>query len=145
MFVENNGYVIAPLTTRSVNINDTSLFPEALEGLMDFVNLIGLDTRESYLTLDSGFDSRANEDRILFHELVPIIKPNLRRTKNTEKIHARLDAFNETVYKERYRVERTFAWADSYRKLSQRYEILEATHLGFRYLAYALMNLKTFV
>lgn len=145
MFVENNGYVVAPLTTRSVNINDTSLFPEALEGLMDFASLIGLDTRESHLTLDSGFDSQANEDRILFHELVPIIKPNLRGTKNTEKIHLRLDAFNETLYKERYRVERTFAWADSYRKLSQRYEILEATHTGFRYLAYAMMNLKTVV
>lgn len=112
---------------------------------MDFVSLIGLDTRESILTLDSGFDSRANEDRILFHELIPVIKPNPRGTKNTEKMYERLDAFNETLYKQRYRVERTFAWADSYRKLSQRYEILEATHAGFRYLAYAMMNLKTMV
>lgn len=143
--MENNGYVVAPLVTSPVNINDVSLLPAAVEGLVDFADLISLDVRESLLTLDSAFDSRATEDRIRFHEMVPVIKPNLRRTKNTEKIHERLDAFHETLYKERYRVERTFAWADSYRKLSQRYEILEATHIGFRYLAYAMMNLKTMV
>lgn len=143
--MEDNGYVVSPLTIGPVNINDTSLFPEAIERFMDFADLLSLDTRDSVLTLDSGFDSRANEDRILFHELIPVIKPNLRRTTNTETINRRLDAFNETLYKRRYRVERTFAWADSYRKLSQRYEILEATHLGFRYLAYAMMNLKTMV
>lgn len=136
---------MAPLVVSAVNINDTSLLPAGVEGLVDFADLIGLDVRDSVMTLDSGFDSRANDDRILFHEMIPVIKPNLRRTKNTEKVHERLSVFNETLYKERYRVERTFAWADSYRKLSQRYEILEATHLGFRYLAYAMMNLKTFV
>ena len=143
--MENNGYVIAPLVTSPVNVNDVSLLPAGVEGLMDFADLISLETRESVLTLDSGFDSRATEDRILFHEMIPVIKPNRRGTQNQDKINERLDAFNETLYKERYRVERTFAWADSYRKLSQRYEILEETHTGFRYLAYAMMNLKTMV
>lgn len=143
--MENNGYVVSPLVVSAVNVNDTSLLSAGVEGLVDFADLIGLYMRDSVMTLDSGFDSQANDDRILFHEMIPVIKPNLRRTKNTEKIHERLDAFNETLYKERYRVERTFAWADSYRKLSQRYEILESTHVGFRYLAYAMMNLKTMV
>lgn len=143
--MENNGYIIAPLVVSPVNINDVSLIPAALEGLMDFADLLSLPLRESVMTLDAGFDSQATKDRILFHELIPVIKPNRRRTQNAERIHERLDAFDETLYKERYRVERTFAWADSYRKLSQRYEILEATHTGFRYLAYAMMNLKTVV
>lgn len=143
--MKNNGYVISPLVIGPVNLNDTSLFPALLETFVDFGDLLGFDVRDTVMTLDSGFDSQANDDRISFHEMTPVIKPNLRRTTNTEKIHARLDAFNEALYKERYRVERTFAWADSYRKLSQRYEILEATHTGFRYLAYAMMNLKTFV
>lgn len=112
---------------------------------MDFADLIGMDLRESFMTLDSGFDSGANDNRIRFHDLIPIIKPNMRGTKNQDAINERLDAFDEKTYKERYRVERAFAWEDSYRKLVLRYEILEATHLGFKYLAYSLMNLKEYV
>lgn len=143
--MENNGFIVSPLVTGPVNLNDTSLFPACLERFMDFADLIGLDVRGSTLTLDSGFDSEANTDRILFHGLVPVIKPNLRRTKSEERINERLDGFDEKTYKTRFRVERTFAWEDTYRKLSQRYEILEATHDGFRYLAHAMINLRQFV
>lgn len=143
--MENNGFVIAPFVVAPVNINDTSLFPDCLEHFMDFASLIGLDTRGSALTLDSGFDSEANADRLLFHDFHPIIKPNLRGTKDEERINERLDAFDEKTYKRRFCVERTFAWEDSYRKLSQRYEILEATHNGFRFLAHAMINLRMFL
>lgn len=143
--MENQGFIVSPIVTAPVNVADTSVFPECLEGFMDFASLIGLDTRGSALTLDSGFDSEANADRVLFHDFLPVIKPNLRGTKNEERIAERLDSFDEKTYKLRFCVERTFAWEDSYRKLAQRYEILEATHTGFRYLAHAMINLREFV
>lgn len=145
MFIEQNGYAISPLVLSPVNVHDTCLLARGIEELMDFADLIGMDLRESFVTLDSGFDSEANDYRIRFHDLIPVIKPNLRATKNPDTINERLDAFQEKTYKERYRVERTFAWEDSYRKLALRYEILPETHLGFKYLAYSLMNLKTYV
>jgi len=132
--------VIAP-----VSVHDTCLLPDAIEKLMDFADLIGMDLRESLVTLDSGFDSSSNDDRLRYHELIPVIKPNLRGTKNQDMINERLDAFDEKTYKERYRVERTFAWEDHYRKLALRYEILPETHLGFKHLAFSLMNLKEYV
>jgi Circularly permutated YpsA SLOG family len=46
-------------------------------------------------------------------------------------------------YKLRHTVERGFAWEDKYRKLVIRYERLEATFKGFRYLAAALVNYRT--
>ena len=128
-----------------VNVHDTCLLTVGIEELMNFADLIGMDLHESFVTLDSGFDSEANDDRIRFYDLIPIIKPNMRGTKNQDTINERLDAFDEKTYKERYRVERTFAWEDSYRKLALRYEILLETHLGFKYLAYSLMNLKKYV
>jgi len=128
-----------------VNVHDTCLLAEGIEELMDFADLIGMDLRGSFVTLDSGFDSETNDNRIRFHDLIPVIKPNMRGTKNQDTINERLDAFQEKTYKERYRVERTFAWEDSYRKLALRYEILFETHLGFKYLAYSLMNLKEYV
>lgn len=143
--VENHGFVVAPLVVSPVNVNDTCLFPEALEGFMDFASLIGMDTEGTTVTLDAGFDSLANHDRLFFHELRPVIKPNRRRTTDEQKINERLDRFDEKTYKKRFCVERTFAWQDSYRRLSQRYEVLEETHTGFKYLAYALMNMKEYL
>lgn len=143
--MENHGFVVSPIILAPVNIADTSLFPACLESFMDLADLIGLDTRESTLTLDAGFDSHANADRIEFHSMVSCIRPNMRREKRERVIHARLDAFDEKTYTQRFPVERTFAWEDSYRKLAQRYEILEETHLGFKYLAFAMMNLKEYL
>lgn len=136
--------MIAPLVVRSINQQDTSLFPESLEKLLEQADWLGLNLNGSYLTLDAGFDSEANRVMIRWHNLIPVIKPNRRRTKDEEKLNHLYDDFNEQIYKERYKIERVFAWQDTYRKLVIRYEKLECTHLGFKYLAYALMNLRTF-
>lgn len=143
--MENQGYVVAPLVVRPVNVSDTLLLRACVEGFMDLANVLGLDTTDSTTTWDAGFDSVSNHDRLLFHGLKPVIKPNLRTQKNQEKINERLDAFKEDVYKQRFKIERTFAWEDSYRKLTVRYERLECTFLGFQYLAYSMMNLKTLI
>jgi transposase len=137
--------VVSPIILAPVNVADTSLFPACLEAFVDLADIIGLDTRDTTVTLDAGFDSHANEDRITFHSMVSCIRPNMRREKREDVINERLDAFDEKTYKTRFPVERTFAWEDSYRKLAQRYEILEETHLGFKYLAFSMMNLKEYL
>lgn len=138
------GNVIAPLVVRSVNQHDNALFPESLEKLLDNAHWLGLNLIGTYFTLDAGFDSEANRVMIRWHGLIPVIKPNRRGTKDEKKLIQRYDDFKEKIYKERYKIERTFAWQDTYRKLVIRYEKLECTHLGFKYLAYAVMNLRTF-
>lgn len=134
--------MIAPLVVKSVNRHDNALFPEALEKLLENTYWLGLSLHGSYLTLDSGFDSEANRVTIRWHNLIPVIKPNRRRTKDEEGLAERYNDFNGQIYKERYRIERTFAWQDTYRKLVIRYEKLEATHNGFKHLAYAMINLR---
>lgn len=136
--------MIAPLVVRPVNEHDTVLFPESIERLTDFAHLISLDLTGSYLTLDSGFDSDLNKWLIRSHDMIPVIKPNRRGTKDERKLETMYADFNEQVYKQRFAIERTFAWQDTYRKLVTRYEKLEATHTGFKYLAYAVMNLRAF-
>lgn len=129
---------------RPVNNHDNVLLPESLDALADFASLISLDLKGSYLTLDSGFDSDLNKWLVRTLEIIPVIKPNRRGTKDEKKIEAMYTDFNERIYKERFKIERTFAWQDTYRKLVIRYEKLEATHTGFKYLAYAVMNLRAF-
>lgn len=129
---------------RPVNEHDSVLFPDSIDRLADFASLISLDLKGSYLTLDSGFDSDYNKWLIRYHDMIPMIKPNRRGTKDEAKLEMMYADFNEQIYQQRFTIERTFAWQDTYRKLVIRYEKLEATHLGFKYLAYSLMNLRAF-
>ncbi len=137
--------VIAPLVVRPVNQHDSILLPESVDGLADFASLIGLVLQRSYLTLDSGFDSAYNKWLIRFHKMIPVIKPNRRGTRDETKIKMMYEDFNEPIYKQRFTIERTFAWQDTYRKLAVSYERLKATRLGLKYLGYSLMNLRVFV
>lgn len=143
--MDNNGLVIAPLVVRLVNRHDCILLPDSIEQLSDFASLIGMDLTSSYLTLDSGFYSEYNRWLITSHGMKPVIKPNRGRTKDEKKIGTMYEDFNEQIYQQRFKIERTFAWQDTYRKLVIRYKKLESTHLGFKYLAYAVMNLRPFI
>ena len=137
--------MIAPLVVRPINEHDTTLFPDGIDKLTDFASLIGMDLADSYFTLDSGFDSYYNKWIIKYHGMKPVIKPNRRGTKDETKLEIMYKYFNEQIYKQRFTIERIFAWQDTYRKLVTRYEKLESTHTGFKYLAYAVMNLRVFI
>jgi len=112
--------------------------------LTDFADLIGLELEGSYLNLDAGFDSDYNKDIIRLARMRPNIKVNPRGTKDQDKLQKRYDDFDDEIYKQRFTIERTFAWQDTYRKLVIRYEKLESTHNGFKYLAYSMINLRPF-
>ncbi|MFB9056788.1 IS5 family transposase, partial [Mariniflexile ostreae] len=45
-------------------------------------------------------------------------------------------------YKERYAIERTNAWMDSYRSLLNRFDTTIASWLGFNYLSFMAIFLK---
>lgn len=143
--MDNHGFVIAPLVIRPVNNHDTTLLPGSIDQLTDFASLIGLDLAGSHLTLDSGFYSDYNQRLIRCHGMIPVIKPNRGGTKDEKKTEAMYENFNERIYKQRFAIERTFAWQDTYRKLIHSYERLEATRNGLKYLGYAMINLRVFV
>lgn len=134
------------MTVMEVNIHDSMLFDDSFDSLVETADLLELDIKGSYFTLDSAFDSTLTRNEILVRGMTPVIKPNLRGLKNEERINELLDEFEsvEHIYKERVAVERCFAWEDTYRKLVIRYEKLRATHLGFKYLAYSMINFRSF-
>lgn len=144
---DNRGNILAPFIAHPVNHHDSVLFNESFFGFVDTADLLGLDISESYLTLDSGFDSEANRVTIRGQGLIPVIYPNLRGTKDQKKIEKTWEEFEpyRSIYKERYRIERVFAWEDVYRRLVIRYERLQCTHMGFKYLAYSMINLRLYI
>ena len=103
---------------------------------------MGMDLSGAALTLDSGFDSKANHEIIKAHGLTPVIYPNRRNAKTPIGIARKFRWFRKDIYKDRYKVERTFGWQDTYRKLTLSYDKLKQTRLGFRYLAYSMINFR---
>lgn len=130
------------MTVAAVNNHDSIVLPEALETFMEFTSGIGLDLKKCPITLDSGFDSQDNKDRIKKCQLVPVIYPNIRNTKKPILIARKFRWLNRKIYKERYKVERTFGWQDVYRKLALSYDRLPEIRMGFRYLAYTMVNYR---
>ena len=131
---------------KPVNEHDTKLFAESFTNLLETAHYLNLETNKPFFTLDSAFDSEDNKFIIRGAEMIPIIKFNLRGLKDRKKIERIFYEFEtmEFIYKERYKIERCFAWEDKYRKLVIRYERLQSTFMGFRYLAYSMINFRWF-
>ncbi len=137
---DNKGFIIGPITLKPVNQHDTTILPEALTELISFSNRIGMALDGSALTLDSGFDSKVNHKIIKEQGLIPVIYPNKRNTK--EPIARKFRWFRKDIYKDRYKVERTLGWQNTYRRLVLSYDKLKETRLGFRNLAYSMINFR---
>ena len=127
---------------KPINEHDCVILPETLDGFMEFTKTIGINLEGSPLTLDSGFDSQNNKTKIKEKKLIPVIYPNKRNTKSQIKIARKFRWLKKAVYKERYKIERTFAWHDTYRRIVISYDRLKATRLGFLHLAYAMVNFR---
>lgn len=118
------------------------ILPETLDNLVAFAERIGLDLAGVPLTLDAGFDSDDNRIRIKDVLLKPVIYPNRRNTKSGIIWARRFRWFDRVTYRQRYRVERTFGWQDTYRKLVVSFDRLPEIRKGFRLMAYAMINYR---
>ena len=94
------------------------------------------------VNLDGGFDSRANRKCMFNAGMIPNIKENPRNRKTTKRGRKRF--FNAAIHALRMRVERTFAWEDTFKRLLLRFERIQQRHYGMKLLAYTLINLRAF-
>ena len=140
--MENHGFVLGPISIKPINQQDTIILPETLTTLVDFTRRIGIDLCGASFTLDAGFDSQDNKDAIKAHKMKPVIYPNRRNTKTPIAIAQKFRWFDRTLYRLRYKVERTFGWQDIYRKLAVSYDRLPEIRKGSRLLAYSMINFR---
>ncbi len=139
---DNHGYVLAPLPVAPVNETDMVLLPEGLHALKQVATEVGVDLRGAEVNLDGGFDARAHRKAIFHAGMIPNSKENPRNRKRPQRGRKRL--FNAAIYALRMRVERTFAWEDTFKRLLLRFERLQQRHYGMKLMAYTLINLRAF-
>jgi Transposase DDE domain len=140
--IDNHGYVLAPVPVAPVNETNMVLLPQGLSALKQVAKQVGLDLRGAYLNLDGGFDSAHNRTCIFNAGLIPNIKENPRNCKTPKRGRNRF--FNAAIHALRMRVERTFAWEDTFKRLLLRFERNQQRHYGMKLLAYTVMNLRAF-
>lgn len=109
---------------------------EVVTGTLEQAN-IALDGL--FLNADAGFDSK--EFRLCCKKKE--INANVCFNKRNAKAN-RDEYFDPLLYKERYKIERTNAWMDSFRSLLNRFDTTTASWLGFNYLAFTIIALKKF-
>jgi len=72
-------------------------------------------------------------------DIVANIYPSKRNKQNNEE-----DYFDEKLYKERYAIERTNAWLDSFRSLLNRFDITVSSWSAWNFLAFIVLALNKF-
>ena len=140
--VENHGYVLSPLTMAPGNEVDRVLLPAGLKDLKRVTREVGLYVTGAVLNLDAGFDSKANRKGVFNAGLKPNLKENPRNRQKPNRGRKRF--FDDALYKLRFTVERTFAWKDQFKRLLLRFETKQSRHLGFKLIAFTLINLREF-
>lgn len=140
--IDNQGHVLSPFTVAPVNEGDMGLLPHGLKDLKRVAREVGLDLKGAVLNLDAGFDSKANRKVIFNAKLKPNIKENPRNRQKPKRGRKRF--FDPALYHRRFTVERTFAWEDKFKRLLLRFETKPSHHLGFKLLAFTLINLRAF-
>ena len=118
------------------------LLPEGLKALKRVAKTVGFDLGGAYLNLDSGFDSTHNRTCMFNAGMIPNIKENPRNRKRIKRGRKRF--FNAALHALRTRVDRTFVWEDTFKRLLLRFECIQPRHFGMKLMAYTLINVREF-
>ena len=97
----------------------------------------GLSVLGLFLNADAGFDSAQFRRDCHRQEVFPNLAFNKRRGMPRDD-----ELLDELLYKERYSIERTNAWMDSYRNVPNRFDKMLSSWKAWNYIAFILILLK---
>ncbi len=138
--VEANGYIIASTGIIAGHHNDAYHIKDNLKKVFIDLKRCRLAYHGVIFNADMSFDSRAARKMLWNYGVKPNIPENHRNRKSSKR--GRKRHFHTDVYKNRYIVERTFAWVDKFRTLLIRFERKDVYWLAWHFLAFTLINLR---
>ena len=92
-----------------------------------------------FLNADAGFDSQGFRVECDRKEIIANVDFNKRRGNKDHDL-----LLDDELYKERYSIERTNAWMDSFRSLLNRFDVTITSWKGFNFLAFIVLGLRKF-
>ncbi|MGH2416012.1 MAG: transposase [Microcystaceae cyanobacterium] len=142
-FCDRNCNVIAPFVAAPGNRHESPLLQKALPQVTRIALKSGFDLKNTIVSLDSAYDSRANRKAIFNRGMIPNIPENSRGRRTPKR--GRKPFFEPALDRERFfTIERVFGWEDKFRRLLLRFERLSQLHYALKSLAYTMINLRHF-
>lgn len=136
---DRQGLPIAMSEPVSGNHNDLFDIEVQFEEVLGTLEDAEISVDGLFINADAGFDSQKLRDRCQVKGIIANICPN-KRNANGDTDHY----FDEKLYEERYAIEPTNAWIDSFRSLLNRFDTTLTSWKGFNFLAFIVIGLKKF-
>jgi transposase len=137
---DRQGLPLAMSEPVSGNHNDLFEIEVQFEEVVSTLEQADISVDGLFINADAGFDSEKLRNQCEVKGIIANIIPNKRNGFNDQKDYY----FDEKLYKERYSVERTNAWMDSFRSLLNRFDTTITSWKGFNFLAFIVIGLKKF-
>lgn len=134
---DNQGLPIAISSPVAGNHHDLYQIGSHLDELFQTLTKANIPTDGLFVNADAGFDSKEFRSKCFEHGIIPNTAINPRNGNNDEII-----IFDEMLYEQRYTIERTNAWMDSYRSLLNRFETTLSSWKSLNYIAFMVILLK---
>ncbi len=136
---DRQGLPIAMSEPVSGNHNDLFNIEVQFEEVVCTLEQAEINVNGLFINANPGFDSQKLRDKCESKGIIANSCHN-KRNGNQDNDHY----FDEKLYKERYSVERTNAWMDSFRSLLNRFDTTITSWKGFNFLAFIVIGLKKF-
>ncbi len=137
---DRQGVPLALSSPMAGNHHDFYKIEESMDEIIATMEQAGIHIEGLFVNADSGFDSKKLRDYLFCKGIHANIDFN---TRNGEVADGNF--LDEELYKERYSIERTNAWMDSFRSLLNRFDITVSSWLIFNYIAFMVIFLKKII
>lgn len=134
---DNQGLPIAISSPVAGNHHDLYQIGNHLDELFQTLAKANIPIDGLFVNADAGFDSKEFRSKCFEYGIIPNTAINPRNGNNDEII-----IFDEMLYQQRYTIERTNAWMDSYRTLLNRFDTTISSWKAFNYIAFMIIFLK---
>lgn len=135
---DNQGIPLGMSEPQAGNHSDLYQIETRIEELVQQVTEASISVDGLFCDLDAGFDGQCVRDALSTHDVIANICPNRRNgADSTEECF-----FDEEMYKERWKIERTNAWMDSFKAVLNRFDTTIKSWKGWNFLAFIVIFLK---
>ena len=133
---DRQGLPLAMSYPKSGEHHDVHDIEKSIGGIFNDLEKSHIRVDGLFLNADAGFDCDVLRDILREKEIIANICINKRR-ENTDDIFV-----DDELYAERYSIERTNAWMDSFRTLLNRFDTTVSSWISWNYLTFSVLLLK---
>lgn len=139
-FSDNQGIPLAMAEPQAGNHADLHEIEDRIDEIVSQLSAAEISVDGLFCDLDAGFDGKALRSALVSHGIIPNVCPNPRNGGETTEEWL----YDEEMYKERWKIERTNAWMDGFKAVLTRFDTTIASWKGWNFLAFIVIFLKKF-